>query len=69
MLGLTNFVWPKIPEDKNSASIYGQDVELLKPESHMHLHDIKSSPYFAGHNNFRSMSSMRLNLSTKQLGS
>ena len=52
-------------EDKISASIYGQDMELLMTESHMHLRDIKSSPYLTGHNNFRSMSSIRLNLLTK----
>ena len=44
-------VWPdkfcqaKHPEDQNPASIYGQDMELLMTESHMHLQDIKSSPH------------------------
>ena len=44
-------VWPdkfcqaKHPEDQNPASIYGQDMEFLMTESHMHLQDIKSSPH------------------------
>ena len=50
-LGELQDVWPdkfcqaKHPEDQNPASIYGQDMELLMTESHMHLQDIKSSPH------------------------
>ena len=49
-LGELQDVWPdkfcqaKHPEDQNPASIYGQDMELLMTDSHMHLQDIKSSP-------------------------
>ena len=50
-LGELQDVWPdkfcqaKHPEDQNPASIYGQDMEFLMTESHMHLQDIKSSPH------------------------
>lgn len=50
-LGELQDVWPdkfcqaKHPEDQNPASIYGQDMELLMTESHMHLQDFKSSPH------------------------
>ena len=62
MLGLTIFVRP---EDKNTASIYGQDIELIMTESHMYLQDIKSSPSRTGHNSNISVSSIRLNMLTK----
>ena len=73
-LGKLQDVWPdkfcqaKHPEDKNPASIYGQDMELLMTESHMYLLDIKSSPSLTSQNSKRSMSSIRLNLFAKQLG-
>ena len=40
-------------------------MELLMPESHMHLQDIKSSPSLTGQKDTSSMSSIRLNLLTK----
>ena len=46
-------------EDKNLASIYGQDMEILMTESYMYLLDIKSSPSLNGQN------SNMLNLLTK----
>ena len=64
MLGLAIFFRPNILKTKNTASIYGQDMELPKTESHMHIHDIKSSPSFTGHNNNISMSSISLILLT-----
>ena len=57
----------KHAEDKNLASIYGQDMEILMTESNLYLLDIKSSPSLNGQNNNRKMSSIRLNLLTNNL--
>ncbi len=54
MLGLKIFVRTNYPEDKHSASIYGQDMELLMTESHMQSTSIfNPSPSLTGHNSKR----------------
>ena len=59
------FCQAKHPEDQIPASIYRQDIELLMTEYHIHLQDIKSSHSLTGQNSNRRMSSIRLNLLTK----